>query len=185
MVLALQGYAHMGHTTAADPFELLFLAQYARVVTIAYSIVADADEAEDVAQDVFMSFHRGHAADAPYAAAWLHRAAVHEALNHVRGKRRRGRREAADMCDRERLDAGAEQALDPQRALEADELRREVRAALGRLPIRNAAILALRYSGLSYAEVAATLGVRTNAVGTLLRRAEDAMRKELEHATSR
>jgi RNA polymerase sigma-70 factor (ECF subfamily) len=60
-----------------------------------------------------------------------------------------------------------------------------VQAALSRLPERSAAVLALRYSGLSYAEVAAALGVKTNAVGTLLRRAEAALRKEMSHGTSR
>ncbi|HWE64886.1 MAG TPA: sigma factor, partial [Chloroflexota bacterium] len=78
---------------AADPFEGLFLAEYARVVAIARRVLADADEAEDVAQDIFVQFHRSHAPDAPYAARWLHAAAVHAALNVLRGKRRRARRE--------------------------------------------------------------------------------------------
>jgi len=40
-------------------------------------------------------------------------------------------------------------------------------------------VLTLRYGGLSYAEVAAALGVGINQVGTLLKRAEDALRKEM------
>jgi len=60
-----------------------------------------------------------------------------------------------------------------------------VRAALGRLPAKSAAVLALRYSGLSYAETAAALGVNVGQVGTLLRRAEAALRKEMTHATPR
>jgi RNA polymerase sigma-70 factor (ECF subfamily) len=41
----------------------------------------------------------------------------------------------------------------------------------------------LRYSGLSYAEVATALGMKVGNVGTLLRRAENALRKEVNRAT--
>jgi DNA-directed RNA polymerase specialized sigma24 family protein len=40
-------------------------------------------------------------------------------------------------------------------------------------------LLALRYSGLSYDEIAAALGLRKSSIGTLLSRAEDAFRKEV------
>jgi RNA polymerase sigma factor (sigma-70 family) len=63
------------------------------------------------------------------------------------------------------------------------ESRREVRRALSRLPQRTAALLMLRYSGLSYAEVATALGMKVGNVGTLLRRAEEALRKEVNRAT--
>ena len=174
----------MGRAEAGDPFERLFLAEYGRVVAIAARIVADTSLAEDVAQEVFLSFHHRHRPDAPYAAAWLHRAAVHAALNMARGRRRRGVREAVRREEFGRTHLAEAAALDPQRALEEGEQRREVRAALARLPARAAAVLALRYSGLSYAEVATALGVRVTGVGTLLRRAEEALRKELNRAPS-
>jgi RNA polymerase sigma-70 factor (ECF subfamily) len=52
------------------------------------------------------------------------------------------------------------------------------------LPQRTAALLMLRYSGLSYAEVATALDMKVGNVGTLLRRAEEALRKEVNRATS-
>ena len=51
-------------------FEALFRREYPRVVAIAHRVVADGDEAEDVAQDVFVSFYRKHPAEAAYAAPW-------------------------------------------------------------------------------------------------------------------
>ena len=54
-----------------------------------------------------------------------------------------------------------------------------VRDALRRMPERSAAVLVLRYSGLSYAEVARALGIGAGQIGTLLRRAEERLRKEL------
>src|ERR1700736_1973545 len=131
-----------------DPFERLFLQEYPKVVAIAYRVLADRPAAEDVAQEVFLKFHRSYSPDSERASGWLHAAAVHSALNVIRGERRR-----------------------------------EVRRALSRLPQRTAAVLMLRHSGLSYAEVATALGIKVGNVGTLLRRAEEAMRKEVNRAT--
>ena len=65
------------------------------------------------------------------------------------------------------------------------EDRRSVRAALARLPRKQAVALVLRHSGLSYADVAAALDMTTGSVGTTVRRAESALRKELNrHASS-
>ena len=168
---------HASATAPAGPalspsFEALFRREYARVVAIAHRIVRDADGAEDVAQDVFISFYRKHPADAGYAAAWLQAAAAHTALNTIRSRERRGRRETAHAHEVER-------SVDPQRAAEDLETRAEVRSALARMNERAASLLALRYSGLSYDEIAAALGLRKSSIGTLLSRAEDAFRKEV------
>ena len=166
-----------GHVVRAvsPAFEALFRSEYARVVDIAHRVLADQAEAEDVAQDVFISFYRGHPPDAPYARAWLHAAAAHAALNALRGRDRRSRREAGQALP---PDAVAQD--DPAETVAASETRDEVRAVLARLPERSGAMLALRYAGLSYAEIAAALDVRASSVGTLLRRAEDAFRRELQ-----
>ncbi|HKB17714.1 MAG TPA: sigma-70 family RNA polymerase sigma factor [Candidatus Dormibacteraeota bacterium] len=159
-------------------FEALFRTEYARVVGIANRVLADVHEAEDVAQEVFIDFHRLHSATAQYAPAWLHRAAAHASLNRLRGARRRQKREVAQAFEE------GERTLDPQSQVEVAEDRRQVRAALGRLAPRPAAALAMRASGLSYAEVAEALGVGIGQVGTLLRRAETALRKEVTRGTS-
>jgi RNA polymerase sigma-70 factor (ECF subfamily) len=161
-----------------ESFEALFTAEYARVAGIANRVLADPQEAEDVAQEVFIDFHRLHSASAQYAPAWLHRAAAHAALNRLRGARRRQRREMAQAT--EEMDRTA----DPQKLLELNEDRRQVRQALARLAPRPAAVLVLRASGLSYSEVAQALGVGIGQVGTLLRRAEAALRKEVVRGTS-
>src|SRR5205809_6668088 len=134
-------------------FEALFTAEYGRVVGIANRVLADPHEAEDVAQEVFIDFHRLHSATAEYAPARLHRAAAHASLNRLRGARRRQKREAAQALEE------SDHTLDPQKQLEASEDRRQVRRALGRLAPRPAAALALRASGPTYAEAAHALGV--------------------------
>jgi RNA polymerase sigma-70 factor (ECF subfamily) len=161
-----------------EAFETLFTAEYARVVGIANRVLADPHEAEDVAQDVFIDFRRLHSASADYAPAWLHRAAAHASLNRLRGARRRQRREVAQAVE------DGDRTLDPQKQAEVNEDRRQVRAALGRLAPKPATVLVLRASGLSYTEVAQALGVGVGQVGTLLRRAEAALRKEVTRGTS-
>lgn len=154
-------------------FDRLFRAEYSRVAAIANRVLADPAEAEDVAQEVFLSFHRLHSPAAGYAPAWLHRAASHTALNRLRERKRRLRRELASAGP---ASDGTDPAAEAMMAADAER----VRDALRRLPRKSAAVLALRYSGLSYAEVAAALGVGIGQVGTLLRRAEKRLRAEVE-----
>jgi RNA polymerase sigma-70 factor (ECF subfamily) len=164
--------------TDDESFEALFKAEYARVAGIANRVLVDQHEAEDVAQEVFVDFHRLHSASAQYAPAWLHRAAAHAALNRLRGARRRQKREVAQAAEE------SDRVLDPQKLFEVSEDRRQVREALARLAPKPAAVLVLRASGLSYSEVAQALGVGIGQVGTLLRRAEASLRKEVTRGTS-
>src|SRR5256885_2255301 len=53
--------------------------------------------------------------------------------------------------------------------------RGRVRAALAKLPSKQAVALVLRHSGLSYADVAAALDLSPGSVGTTIRRAESAL----------
>ena len=157
-------------------FEYFFRLHYPVVVRIAYRVVGDAHLAQDVAQDVFIAAHRRfpepHGSD--HAAAWVRTAAAHLGLNAVRGRRRR-----EDRQQRNDLDSPASGPEDVALSRESEA---EVRAALARLPRNAATVLVLRHSGLSYAEVADSMGVKIGQVGTMLRRAEAALRKEMEHA---
>lgn len=158
-------------------FESFFRAQFPVVVRIAWSVVGDEGTAEDVAQEVFVAAERRFATfrGPSHAAAWTRVAAVHTALNALRGRRR--------LEDRQRRAGAVGDTPGPEEQVLAQMSRQNVRNALGRLPRRSAAVLVLRYSGLSYAEVAGALGVGTGQVGTMLRRAEVAFRKEVERGT--
>ncbi|MGY5886044.1 sigma-70 family RNA polymerase sigma factor [Modestobacter lacusdianchii] len=158
--------------------EDVFRRDYALVVGVATRVLGSRDQAEDVAQDVFLSFGRS-AVPAGEARGWLSVAAAHTALNLLRSGRRR--------ASREEFSAVAQDAVvsDVADAVVTLEERRRVRTALARLPRTQAVALVLRHSGLSYTEVAAALDLSPGSVGTTVRRAESALRKELNrHASS-
>ena len=157
--------------------ETVFRAAYPRVVGVAARVLGARDEAEDVAQEVFLTFGRS-AVPAGEAIGWLSVAAAHTALNHLRSGRRRAARE-------ESAGGGPAVYADVADVVVTLDERRRVRAALARLPRKQAVALVLRHSGLSYAEVAAALDLSPGSVGTTVRRAESALRKELNrHASS-
>jgi RNA polymerase sigma factor (sigma-70 family) len=157
--------------------EQVFRAAYPRVVGVAARVLGSRDEAEDVAQEVFLAFGRS-SVPAGEAPGWLSVAAAHTALNHLRSGRRRASRE-------ETVANGEPVSADIVDAVVTLDERRRVRAALARLPRRQAVALVLRHSGLSYAEVAAALDLSPGSVGTTVRRAEAALCEELNrHASS-
>ena len=136
------------------------------------------DQAEDVAQEVFLSFGRSSVPAARGAAAGCRVAAAHTALNLLRSGRRRTAREEAAGRRPDRRPRRRRRRRSPARSAA------RVRAALARLPRKQAVALVLRHSGLSYAEVAAALDLSPGSVGTTVRRAESALRKELNRHAS-
>jgi RNA polymerase sigma-70 factor (ECF subfamily) len=157
--------------------EEVFRADYPWVVGVAARVLGSRDEAEDVAQEVFLAFGRS-SVPAPEARGWLSVAAAHTALNLLRSGRRRTARE--DVAGRQE----PVEVPDVADAVVARSEHRRVRSALARLPRKQAMALVLRHSGLSYDEVAAALDLSVGSVGTTVRRAESRLRKELDHDAS-
>jgi RNA polymerase sigma factor (sigma-70 family) len=156
----------------------IFRRDYQQVVSVAARVLGSRDQAEDVAQEVFLSFGRS-SVPIGEASGWLCVAAAHTALNQLRSGRRRASREETVAV------AATVVAADVADAVVTLEERSRVRAALAQLPRKQAMALVLRHSGLSYAEVAAALDLSPGSVGTSVRRAESALRKELNrHASS-
>jgi RNA polymerase sigma factor (sigma-70 family) len=162
-----------------DDLEEVFRRDYRMTVGVAARVLGSRAEAEDVAQEVFLSFGRTQVPP-EQARGWLSVAAAHTALNLLRSGRRRASQEATA--------AGLQETVvgDIADAVVTLEERGRVRAALARLPRKQAVALVLRHSGLSYGDVAAALDMSPGSVGTTVRRAESALREELNrHEPSR
>lgn len=157
----------------SSAFEVFYRQHYPDVVRLAQSVLGDFHAAQDVAQEVFMAAHARFLGDVNRAPGWVRVAAVHAALNVARGDRRRERRHL--------LHLPVAAVAGPEDMVVDMEARAEVRRALSRLPGRSAAVLVLRHGGMSYVELAGALGVKVGQVGTMLRRAEAALSKEMDH----
>ena len=156
-------------------FESFFRNHYRAVVRLAQSVVGDSQRAQDVAQDVFVAAYRRFPGDYEQAAGWVRVAAVHTALNVLRGERRRDKRQQRTQVVTS-VPSAEETVIERER-------RSDIRRVLSRLPRRSAAVLVMRHGGMSYVEIAEALGVKVGHVGTLLRRAEAALRKEMDRET--
>jgi RNA polymerase sigma-70 factor (ECF subfamily) len=153
-------------------FEALFRGYYDAIYRALYRMVGD--EADDLAQEVFLRLHdRPPQGGEAKIRAWLYRVATRLGYNALRGRRRQEKhrdRLAASTAGAGWVDAPP----DPAAEIERDQAQRTVRQALARLNQRQAAILTLRYSGLSYREIAQALEIAPGSVGTCLARAEAA-----------
>jgi RNA polymerase sigma-70 factor (ECF subfamily) len=180
-IAALRSRPVAQERTVPGDFDALFLAHYQAVFRLAYRLAGTREEAEDLAQETFA---RLHATPRLWGAAdgalrgWLYRVATNLAYNSARSQGRRKRREdavfAAQVAD---SSAASSAGTDPAELAERTEQRVAVRAALLRLPERQAQLLLLRHAGLSYKELAEALGIAPGSVGTLLARAEAAFER--------
>src|SRR5579872_4740651 len=147
--------------TAASAFEGFFREHYARVYGLLYRVTGNAQDAEDLSQELFLQLSRREppVGDMPIAAGWLWKAATHLALNTLRGKRRRLAREERATRQDAPVRLVSEREQDPAGSLLVAEQRRAVRQALRHLKPRDAMLLLGRHSGLSYAELAEALSL--------------------------
>ena len=156
-------------------FEDLFLKFYARVVGLLYRLLGDRALAEELTNDVFWKLHRQPwlAQSDGNVGGWLCRTATNLGIDHLRALARR--RQHEDAAARQLMESGA--SPDPLADVLKAERAHRVRAVLAKLRPAHARILILRASGLTYKELADSLGVKRGTVGTMLVRAEAAFLK--------
>lgn len=153
-----------GHERA---FRRVFVRHYPAVRRLLAHVTRDPNEAEDLAQDVFVTllhqrFELGREHD---LRRWLLRVALNRGLNAVRGGRRREGRERS---------AAPPQIYDLEATVEGRRVQQEVRTVLAGLEPRAAKLLVLHQLGLSHAELAEIVDVAPGSIGTLLTRAKRA-----------
>jgi RNA polymerase sigma-70 factor (ECF subfamily) len=151
-------------------FEAAFRSQYQRVARIIARVVRDRARAEELAVEVFLKLWRDRKAQGQQLEGWLCRVAVRTGLNELRRQARQRRYES--------VLAFLRSVPNPEEIRAADEERDKVRAVLRAVRPRDAELLVLRSHGLTYDEMAAALSLNPASVGTLLRRAQVAFRKE-------
>jgi RNA polymerase sigma-70 factor (ECF subfamily) len=154
------------------------------VFSVAYRLTGTVEDAEDIVQSTFLKAFRQLSrfeARADFK-TWLHRIAVNCAIDLIRT--RRHREIAQDPTDLEmgaQDHASAGQAPGPDRLLLSAEIRERLHEGLAQLTTSERAAFMLRHvEGLSIREVAAAMGLKTEAAKNSIFRAVRKMRSVLE-----
>lgn len=155
----------------------------ARVYRLAYRLTGNQHEAEDLAQEVFVRVFRSLANYTPGTfEGWLHRITTNLFLDTAR-RRQRIRFEGLADDAAERLN-GREPT--PAQAYDERHFDADIQEALDALaPEFRAAVVLCDIEGLSYEEVAATLGVKLGTVRSRIHRGRGQLRAALEHRAPR
>ncbi|MBO0696801.1 MAG: sigma-70 family RNA polymerase sigma factor [Zavarzinella sp.] len=183
-------------TVAADPevhlmlrvqrdepgaFAELVAAYWTRVFGKFLRQVADRQEAEDLAQDVFLRLYRSRKRYRPRAklATWVFFIARNVGRNALRRRRRKrltpvglpfGAEDGPGCLDR------SDESAPPSRPVERAELARVVRGAIATLNRRQRRAVELQFDDHTYSEIASALAMSPKAAKSLLYRARNELR---------
>ncbi len=166
-------------------FQELVERNHARVIGLIYRFISNAADAEDLAQEVFLRIYRARRTYRPTAkfSTWMFRITANVSLNALRSRSVRkddvSIDQVTDFGDGPRAMPDPE-AAPPDHDLYRTELQEKVREALAELPEKQRlAVVLNKYEGMSYADIAETLGCSTMAVKSLLARARENLRDRL------
>ncbi len=159
-----------------------------RLINILAHLCCQADEAEDLAQEVFLRVYRSRSEYHPQAkfSTWLFTIANNVALNALR---RRIRKPSIQLTVTDSGPMGARpiesmltaRTASPDHNLQFQELAQVIRNALDQLNDRQRmAVVLNKFEGMSYDEIAQVMGITTKAVKSLLSRARCQLRDLLK-----
>ncbi|NBO91420.1 MAG: sigma-70 family RNA polymerase sigma factor [Planctomycetia bacterium] len=168
-------------------FEQLVERYQQRLVAVMNHLVGNAEEAEDLAQEVFLRVYRSRKKYRPRSkfSTWLFTIANNLALNAIRTRQRKP---AVPLNTRDSGPLGARPAeqlvhdpgTGPMQRVQKDELAERIRAALNDLNERQrVAVVLNKFEDMGYAEIAEVMNLTTKAVKSLLSRARVNLRAAL------
>ncbi len=166
-------------------FDVLVRKYQHKIVKLVTRYVHDGAEALDVSQEAFIKAYRaihGFRGDSAFY-TWLYRIAINTAKNHLVAEGRRPLEHGMDLQDPEQYDVQArlKDVDTPERLLLTDEIQRTVEAAIAALPedLRTAIVLR-ELEGMSYEQIAETMGCPVGTVRSRIFRAREAIDEKLK-----
>jgi RNA polymerase sigma-70 factor, ECF subfamily len=157
------------------------------VMNLAYRILRDVIEAEDLSQNVFLQVYKSahrYQASAKFS-TWLFTIARNLCLNEIR-RRTRHPADSLDATFNESDDQPVRQYEDhktflPTETLLHSELEQKIEAAMADLPeIQRTAILLCRRDEMSYEEIAEVVGCSLSATKSLIHRGRETLKEKLK-----
>ena len=155
------------------------------VYQLALHLLGDAQEAMDVSQEVFLRVFRmlPQFRGQSTLRTWIYRIVVNQASNRQRWWRRRHRAQQVAWDDHTSAHGEVAESRNfamPDRVLQQRETSERVWGALDALPFDQRTVIVLReIDGLSYEEIADSIGVAVGTVKSRLARARESLRTAL------
>jgi RNA polymerase sigma factor (sigma-70 family) len=164
-------------------FKAIVEAWQSMVYNTAISIVQNAEDAEDITQETFVQVYQSvntFRGDAKFS-TWLYRIVVTKSLDHVRKKKRKKRFAVLQTFFGEIEENSIPDFNHPGVMIEKKEKAHELFKALKQIPDKQRIAFTLhKMEGMSYLEVAEIMNTTLYAVESLLQRAKNNLKKELE-----
>jgi RNA polymerase sigma factor (sigma-70 family) len=177
--------AGIADATAWTPptWEAVVREHSARVYRLAYRLTGNSHDAEDLTQEVFVRVFRSLDSYIPGTfEGWLHRITTNLFLDMAR---RRQRIRFEGLADETEARLGGSEPT-PAQAFDDRHFDGDIHAALMALaPEYRAAVILCDIEGLSYEEIADTLGVKLGTVRSRIHRGRAQLRQALEHRRPR
>jgi RNA polymerase sigma-70 factor (ECF subfamily) len=171
----------------AGAFEELVEAYQARLVGVMHHLVGNAEEAEDLSQEVFLRVYRArkkYRARCKFS-TWLFTIANNLALNALRSRQRKPAvplnvSDSGPLGPRPAEQLVRDRAAQPVQHLQQRELAGIVQVALAGLNERQRlAVVLNKFEDMSYDEIAEIMQLSTKAIKSLLSRARSNLREAL------
>jgi RNA polymerase sigma-70 factor, ECF subfamily len=155
----------------------------ARVYRLAYRLTGNTHDAEDLTQEVFVRVFRSLPSYTPGTfEGWLHRITTNLFLDTARRRQRIRFEGLGDQA----VGLLRDDEPTPAQAFDARHLDTDVQQALEALaPEYRAAVVLCDIEGLSYEEIATTLGVKLGTVRSRIHRGRAQLRTALDHRRPR
>jgi RNA polymerase sigma-70 factor (ECF subfamily) len=154
-----------------------------QILNLCYRYLGNQEDAEEVAQDVFIRIYNAAGSYRPDAklSTYLYRIAVNLSLNRIRDRKRK-RFVSLEIFQhsRENNNTG-EQPSNPEQLIEEKEKGQIIRKAIDSLPPnQKTAVILKRYQELSYEEIARVMNCSVSAVEARLHRAKLNLQQKLK-----
>ena len=172
----------LARTGDSDAFRLLVERHGRRLFRLAFRLMGNEEDAEDVVQETFLRAYRGldRFDERAGVGTWLHRIATNCALDLLRVRKRRSGPDPRGEAVPESAPPG------PEAVLQGEELQARIGAALGSLtPAERVAFTLRHFEGRTTEEIGEILGCSTNATKQAVFRAVQKLRQVLEAGEQR
>lgn len=158
------------------------------VVNTCFGLLHNTEDAEDVAQDVFIEVFRSvenFRADSKIS-TWLYRIAVNRSLNFIRDNKKRRWFQSFDDVMKSKKETlnqlNYQSSDDPESEMENSQRAILLHEAIDSLPENQRVAFTLnKYEDLAYREISDVMSLSVSSVESLIHRAKKNLQKKLHH----